>query len=233
MTILHDHAFLRSDFHEGTLTRKTGGASQQRRLANIPKYIQGLGCRVHKDVAQDGRGWLIINDGTSDVPLPPGFEFPGGYNGPFKVTGTGTGTVEIGQGYIEAIGVKGWNWIAASFTTTADVSAFANGQYIVGVQLKSTSASPASDTGAIWIVVTADGPSIFTQALTNGNMEDLWKKRRFCCGIITIAAGKITVISQRQYGDYSVQARPESTLYKVAQQGADVQDVNDWVRAHS
>ena len=70
------HNFLRSNFVEGDPVRKTAAARQQNRTANFIKGLQGLGCRVVKDVASNLENCLIVVDGTSDVEYPPNWTPP-------------------------------------------------------------------------------------------------------------------------------------------------------------
>ena len=70
------HNFLRSNFVEGDPVRKTANARQQNRTANFIKGLQGVGCRVVKDVASNLENCLIVVDGTSDVEYPPNWTPP-------------------------------------------------------------------------------------------------------------------------------------------------------------
>jgi hypothetical protein len=70
------HNFLRSNFVAGDPVRKTAAARQQNRTANFIKGLQGLGCRVVKDVASNLENCLIVVDGTSDVEYPPNWTPP-------------------------------------------------------------------------------------------------------------------------------------------------------------
>jgi hypothetical protein len=74
--ILHGEGFLRSLFKSGDPVRKTANAAQQRRVANILKGIEGLGCWIDKPLVDEGRNWRIVVDGRSDVPIPPGVKPP-------------------------------------------------------------------------------------------------------------------------------------------------------------
>ena len=56
--------------------RITASAQQQNRTANVLKGLQGLGCRVQKDLTANGSNWLVIVDGSSDVSYPPGWSAP-------------------------------------------------------------------------------------------------------------------------------------------------------------
>jgi len=70
------HNFLRSNFTRVSPLHWFGRHLQENRIANILKDIEGIGCHVSKPTNADGRGWMIVNDGRSDVPLPPGFPMP-------------------------------------------------------------------------------------------------------------------------------------------------------------
>jgi len=71
------HNFLASNFiAKWTPTFVTAGARQQRTLANIFKYIEGIGCRVVKPIDAEGKNWRIVVDGASDTELPPGMVSP-------------------------------------------------------------------------------------------------------------------------------------------------------------
>jgi len=77
MARLLGHNFLRSNFVANRdPVRVTANAKQQNRVANVLKYISGLGCRVVKPVGGDGKNWLIVVDGNSDVTPPPNYSPP-------------------------------------------------------------------------------------------------------------------------------------------------------------
>jgi len=63
---LFDQGFLRSNFLKGTPVRLTAAHKQQNRVANILKYLYGVGCHIEKPTTQDGRGWAIVVDGAGD-----------------------------------------------------------------------------------------------------------------------------------------------------------------------
>ena len=70
------HNFLRSNFVAGDPVRKTAAARQQNRVANFIKGLQGLGCRVQKDIESNLENCLIVVDGTSDVEYPSNWVSP-------------------------------------------------------------------------------------------------------------------------------------------------------------
>lgn len=82
--------WLRTNFKKGDPIRIVADSRQQNRIANILTHIQGVGCRIIKDTTQEGRGWFIIVDGSSDVDLPgaggilPPEESAGEYHGQVK-----------------------------------------------------------------------------------------------------------------------------------------------------
>ena len=68
------HNFLRNNFRPGEWLGQYCTSRQHNRLANIALDIQGINCRIHKPVDQEGRGWRVIVDGSSDIqpaPNPP------------------------------------------------------------------------------------------------------------------------------------------------------------------
>jgi len=73
---LFGNSFLRSNFKGGDPVRITAGALQVNRVANVLKYIRGMGCRIIKPVDGDGKNWLIVIDGKTDVPFPSGIFAP-------------------------------------------------------------------------------------------------------------------------------------------------------------
>jgi len=74
--ILWGHNFLKSDWIKEAPLRAVANVLQMNRLCNIPKYIEGLGCRIFKDTTADGKNWMVVVDGTSDIQPPPGFDPP-------------------------------------------------------------------------------------------------------------------------------------------------------------
>lgn len=93
------HKFLRSNFMTGSPLRLTAAAKQINRLANIPKYIQGIGCRIVKSTVGDGKDWFVIVDGTSDVKLPPGWVWPWDEGSDqFTIQSTGDATIQVRAG---------------------------------------------------------------------------------------------------------------------------------------
>ena len=70
------NTFLRSNFKGGDPVRITAGALQVNRVANVLKNIRGMGCRIIKPVDSDGKNWLIVMDGKTDVPFPSGIFAP-------------------------------------------------------------------------------------------------------------------------------------------------------------
>jgi len=72
---LFGHNFLRSDFHSKTPVCSTANYEQQNTLANIPKYVQGIGMSWQKPTDAEGKNWTTIV-GPSDLPYPPGMSPP-------------------------------------------------------------------------------------------------------------------------------------------------------------
>jgi hypothetical protein len=73
--ILHGHEFLRSDFADNAPVRSTANALNARRIPDVLKTIQGIGCSVEKPVDCEGRNWNI-NLYHSDIAPPPGVDDP-------------------------------------------------------------------------------------------------------------------------------------------------------------
>jgi hypothetical protein len=71
------HNYLRNNFQPGEWLGRFCNPKQHNRIANILQDIQGVGLRIVKPTDQEGRGWRIINDGTSDI-LPPLYTPPEG-----------------------------------------------------------------------------------------------------------------------------------------------------------
>jgi hypothetical protein len=61
------HNFLRNNFREGEWVGRVCGPRWGNRVANILQDLQGVNCKIQKPTNQEGRGWRIIVDGTSDV----------------------------------------------------------------------------------------------------------------------------------------------------------------------
>ena len=57
-------------FKASAPVRVVASTRNMNRIANILEDIQGVGLRIVKRTDAEGRGWLIINDGSSDVTLP-------------------------------------------------------------------------------------------------------------------------------------------------------------------
>jgi hypothetical protein len=54
--------------------RLVANVRQQNRIANILNDIQGVNCRIIKPTNADGKGWMIVVDGSSDLKPEPGSE---------------------------------------------------------------------------------------------------------------------------------------------------------------
>ena len=61
-----------SRFIEGDPLRKVSNVRDKNRVHNILEDIVGVNCRIDKPINQDGLGWRIIVDGSSDEPPPEG-----------------------------------------------------------------------------------------------------------------------------------------------------------------
>lgn len=57
-------------FKPETVLRKVCNVIQMNRIANILNNIQGVNCRIVKPTNAEGRNWMIVVDGGSDI-LPP------------------------------------------------------------------------------------------------------------------------------------------------------------------
>jgi len=107
--------FLRNDFKEGDPVRVTASAKQQRRLANILMDLKVLGGRLERNFTADGKGWLLVIDGSTDLepptadptksPLPPG------YNPPFLPNSSEAYQYQVCQLDDEKNAV--WDWVRA------------------------------------------------------------------------------------------------------------------------
>ena len=64
-----DIAYIKKFKSEDPL-RAVGNVEDHNRIANILNTIEGIGCRIHKPLNGDGRGWAIIVDGSSDITPP-------------------------------------------------------------------------------------------------------------------------------------------------------------------
>jgi hypothetical protein len=73
--ILHGHDFLRSDYLENAPVRSTANLVNAKRIPDILKHIQGMGCQVLKPVDAEGKNWVISLYGT-DIQPPPGVDDP-------------------------------------------------------------------------------------------------------------------------------------------------------------
>jgi len=54
--------------------RLTAGHNQVNHSANVLKNIEGLGCRILKPTDAQGKNWVVVVDGTTDIPYPPFFQ---------------------------------------------------------------------------------------------------------------------------------------------------------------
>ena len=97
--ILWGHNFLRSNWLGGDPLHAIANAKQMRTLANIPKYIQGIGCRILKDTTAEGKNWRIVVDGTSDVTPPDNYVYPWAPQAAASLSAT-TGLPTSGNGTI-------------------------------------------------------------------------------------------------------------------------------------
>ena len=61
--------FLDAANKSGDPLRKVANAGNMNKIGNILNTIQGAGCRVIKNTASGGRGWIILVDGSSDLPV--------------------------------------------------------------------------------------------------------------------------------------------------------------------
>ena len=59
-------------FKAGDPVRAVSNVEDHNRIANIWNTIEGIGCRIHKPLNGDGRGWAIIVDGSNDIVPPVG-----------------------------------------------------------------------------------------------------------------------------------------------------------------
>jgi hypothetical protein len=77
MPRLLGHNFLKSNWKEGDPLRAVANARQANRGANVLKYVQGMGISIDKPVDAEGKNWVIRNDGSSDIELPPTWQADG------------------------------------------------------------------------------------------------------------------------------------------------------------
>jgi hypothetical protein len=64
-----------------TPLRLVANVRQMNRIANILNNIQGVNCRIEKPTNAEGKGWLIIVDGSSDVKATDGNDIPNPFEG--------------------------------------------------------------------------------------------------------------------------------------------------------
>lgn len=57
-----------------TPLRLVANVRQMNRIANILNGIQGVNCRIIKPTNAEGKGWMIVVDGSSDLKPEPGSE---------------------------------------------------------------------------------------------------------------------------------------------------------------
>jgi len=61
------HNFLRTNYRPGEWIGRLCSPQERNRQNNIFQDCKGVWCRIDKPVNQEGRGWKIIIDGTSDI----------------------------------------------------------------------------------------------------------------------------------------------------------------------
>lgn len=90
--------------------RKVSCVRQTRRVRRILNDLQGIGCRVVKDVTKEGHGWRIIVDGIgSDIPFPDGTNpFSQAYSAQklvfyFRQTSNTSGTWTQGKAFVAGV----------------------------------------------------------------------------------------------------------------------------------
>jgi hypothetical protein len=59
--------FLDAKFRPEDPLRKVANVQNMNRIGNILNNIQGLGCTIVKNIGDNGLGWIIKVDGSSDV----------------------------------------------------------------------------------------------------------------------------------------------------------------------
>ena len=70
--------WLRTNYRAGEPIRHLCNPVERNRVNNILQDIQGVGCRIEKPVNDEGKGWKIVVDGSSDETPPDDYEFPSG-----------------------------------------------------------------------------------------------------------------------------------------------------------
>ena len=125
------NTFLRSNFKGGDPVRITAGAVQQNRVANVLKNIRGMGCRIIKPVDGDGKNWLIVVDGKTDVPFPSGIFSPSVHATSRLVHSSSTTT----SGVVDfSSAVNSNTGIVEADATSDDITIKVSGWYTVDLQ---------------------------------------------------------------------------------------------------
>jgi len=154
------HNFLRNNFRPGEWIGRICGPIWGNRVANVLQDVQGIGCRWYKPTDQEGRGWRVIFDGSSDVQLPPGWVWPWDtkYKGLFSI-----------------------HFVAADeFSITGYNKELSGGVYMVGVQKTEIVAG----TGLTWADDTWQSGTI-----EDGTQQAVWLEMDRQTTVVTIMAG--------------------------------------------
>ena len=154
------HNFLRNNFRPGEWLGQYCTSRQHNRLANIALDIQGINCRIHKPVDQEGRGWRVIVDGTSDVEDPPDPPWASSPPAIFDRTSVDTASVIAATwGELKMNGALFLDAPFALYSSGGDgygciVPASMNGRRLeVTVRVKFTSITSTTDTWALQSVI--------------------------------------------------------------------------------
>lgn len=150
--------WLKNTHKPGDPSRLVPSTADANRIANILQDIVGVGCRIDKPINNDGYGWRIIIDGSSDGDYPVGYEppWPGSrqqFEASVGPTTLGVPSARVYAGY-HMIPYGAYGWLPAGDYEDIPITGTGwiitrqakSGPGAVDVVLQGTQANPASTT---------------------------------------------------------------------------------------
>ena len=209
MSRILGHTFLRSDWKAGDPIRAVANARQQRILANIWKHITVIGGRLIKPTDAEGKNWMLIFDGTSDEPYPPGMSPPWSFDHPFKCTPTSTANeMEVGTGWIMGA-IYPTHYTAADKFNFATIGASGgNGDYVVFFIIEAVGAdnTPGATLDSLDITLSWLSSADFASLGSNNALQPVYS--------FTWTDGVVTNARQELFSSFGVPGRHTMNLYQ-------------------